>query len=97
MLFYWGRYEACLIIFTGKNAEKFGANLRTTGAISIPNLVRSFLPLIIILFKFLRRDVVFNNYITAAGVTGAIVLLMGFISVLNTKETFGMDMDFTEE
>ena len=59
--------------------------------------MRGFLPFIIILFKFLRGDVVFDNYITAAWVTGAIVLPIGFISVLNTKETFGMDMNFTEE
>ena len=61
-----GRYEACLIIFTGKSAEKFGTNLRATAAISIPNQERGFLPFIIILFKFLRGDVVFNIYITAA-------------------------------
>ena len=85
------------VLYITMSAEQFGTNLRATAAISIPNLVRGFLPLIIILFKFLRGDVVFNNYITAAWVTGAIVLLIGLISVLNTKETFGKDMDFIEE
>lgn len=85
------------VLYITMSAEQFGTNLRATAAISIPNLVRGFLPLIIILFKFLRGDAVFNNYITAAWVTGAIVLLIGFISVLNTKETFGKDMDFIEE
>jgi hypothetical protein len=85
------------VLYITMSAEQFGTNLRATAAISIPNLVRGFLPLIIILFKFLRGDTVFGNYITAAWVTGAIILLIGFISVLQTKETFGKDMDFIEE
>ena len=85
------------VLYITMSAEQFGTNLRATAAISIPNLVRGFLPLIIILFKFLRGDSVFNNYVTAAWVTGAIILLIGFISVLQTKETFGKDMDFIEK
>jgi MFS family permease len=85
------------VLYITMSAEQFGTNLRATAAISIPNLVRGFLPLIIILFKFLRGDTVLDNYITAAWVTGAIILLIGFISVLKTKETFGKDMDFIEE
>jgi MFS transporter, putative metabolite:H+ symporter len=85
------------VLYITMSAEQFGTNLRATAAISIPNLVRGFLPLILILFKFLRGDAVFNNYITAAWVTGAIILLIGFISVLQTKETFGKDMDFVEK
>ncbi len=85
------------VLYITMSAEQFGTNLRATAAISIPNLVRGFLPLIIILFKFLRGDTVLGDYITAAWVTGAIILLIGFISVLKTKETFGKDMDFIEE
>ncbi|MBL7739415.1 MAG: MFS transporter [Chitinophagaceae bacterium] len=78
------------------SAEQFGTNLRATAAISIPNLVRGFLPLIILLFKFLRDDSVFNNYVTGAWVTGIIVLVAGFLAVLYTKETFHKEMDFVE-
>ncbi len=85
------------VLYITMSAEQFGTNLRATAAISIPNLVRGFLPLIIILFKFLRGDTVLGNYVTAAWVTGTIILLIGFISVFNTKETFGKDMDFIEE
>lgn len=85
------------VLYITMSAEQFGTNLRATAAISIPNLVRGFLPLIILLFKFLRGDAVLNNYVTAAWVTGAIILLIGFISVLNTRETFGKDMDFLEK
>jgi MFS family permease len=85
------------VLYITMSAEQFGTNLRATAAISIPNLVRGFLPLIIMLFKFLRGDTIFGSYITAAWVTGVIILVIGFISVLYTKETFGKDMDFLEK
>ena len=85
------------VLYIMMSAEQFGTNLRATAAISIPNLVRGFLPLILLLFQFLRGASVLNNYLSAAWVTGAIILLIGFISVLYTKETFGKEMDFIEE
>jgi putative MFS transporter len=85
------------VLYITMSAEQFGTNLRATAAISIPNLVRGFLPLIIILFKFLRSDTVFSSYVTAAWVTGIVILLTGFISVLNTRETFGKELNFVEK
>lgn len=84
------------VLYITMSAEQFGTNLRATAAISIPNLVRGFLPLIMLLFRFLRSDTMFANYITAAWVTGIIILLVGFISVLYTKETFGKELDYVE-
>jgi MFS family permease len=84
------------VLYITMSAEQFGTNLRATAAISIPNLVRGFLPLIILLFKFLRSASVLNNYITAAWVTAIIVIITGLVSVLFTKETFHKDLDFVE-
>lgn len=87
------------VLYITMSAEQFGTNLRATAAISIPNLVRGFLPLIIFLFQFLRSGTLFNsadNYVTAAWITGVVVLLVGFIAVLYTKETFGKELDFVE-
>ncbi len=85
------------VLYITMSAEQFGTNLRATAAISIPNLVRGFLPLILLLFKFLRGNSMLNNYVTAAWVTGVIVLAIGFVSVLFTQETFGKELDFIEE
>lgn len=88
------------VLYIMMSAEQFGTNLRATAAISIPNLVRGFLPLILLLFKFLRSGILFNNnnnYVTAAWITGIIIIATGFISVLYTKETFGKELDFIEE
>ena len=84
------------VLYITMSAEQFGTNLRATAAISIPNLVRGFLPLMLILFQFLRNKNVLNDYVTAAWVTGFVVIAIGFISVLYTKETFGKDLNYVE-
>jgi len=85
------------VLYITMSAEQFGTNLRATAAISIPNLVRGFLPLILLLFQFLRSSNGLNDYLTAAWVTGIVIMVVGFISVLYTDETFGKEMDFVEK
>ena len=82
------------VLYITMSAEQFGTNLRATAAISIPNLVRGFLPLIILVLNLFEN--LFNDYITAAWVTGIVVMVTGLISVLYTKETFAKEMDFLE-
>ena len=53
--------------------------------------------LILILFQLLRSSSVLNSYVTAAWVTGIVVIIIGFIAVLYTEETFGRDLDFIEK
>lgn len=84
------------VLYITMSAEQFGTNLRATAAISIPNLVRAFLPLISILFRVLRGENMLNDYLTAAWVTGVVVMIIAFISALFTKETFAKDLDFVE-
>ncbi len=84
------------VLYIMMSAEQFGTNLRATVAISVPNLVRGFLPLMIILFQWLRSASVFNDFITGAWVTGVVVIITGLISVMYTRETFGKDLDFVE-
>ena len=84
------------VLYITMSAEQFGTNLRSTVAVSVPNLVRGFLPLMLLLFQFLRSNIVFNDYITGAWVTGIIILAIGIYSVIKTKETFAKDLDFVE-
>ena len=84
------------VLYITMSAEAFGTNLRATAAISIPNLVRGCLPLLLILFQFLRSEKVLDNYVTAAWVTGALVMCIGILAVINTKETFAKELDFVE-
>jgi len=75
-------------------AEHFGTNLRATAATTVPNMVRGSLPLIIILFNALKPSF---GYVTAAAVTGGVVMLISTISVVMTEETFGKDLNFIEQ
>jgi hypothetical protein len=85
------------VVYITMSAEQFGTNLRASAAISIPNIVRGFLPLIIILFQFLRGKLVLNNYVHGAMLTAVIVLSIGFAAVLFSKESFGKPLNFIEE
>jgi len=81
-------------LFVTMAAEHFGTNLRATAATTIPNMVRGSLPLIIILFNALNPGF---GYVTAAAITGVIVMLLSTVSVIMTEETFGKDLNFIEE
>jgi MFS family permease len=81
-------------IFVTMAAEQFGTNLRATAATTVPNMVRGALPLIIILFKWLRS---FNSYTTAGLITGIIVMLISLVATVRSHETFGKDLNYVEE
>ncbi|HEX6332614.1 MAG TPA: MFS transporter [Flavisolibacter sp.] len=80
-------------IFVTMAAEQFGTNLRATAATTVPNMVRGSLPLIILLFQWLRTSM---DYVTAGMVTGIIIMLITVISAAFSKETFGKDLNFVE-
>ena len=82
-------------IFVTMAAEQFGTNLRATAATTVPNMVRGSLPLMLLLFKGLQS--VTHNYVTAAWVTGAIVMSISILAAWFTEETFGKDLNYVEE
>jgi MFS transporter, putative metabolite:H+ symporter len=83
------------VVYITMSAEQFGTNLRASAAISIPNMVRGALPLIILLFKFTRGF--FDSYVTGGWVTGVILFAIGITAAVFTEETFGKDLDFVEQ
>ncbi len=90
------------VLYITMSAENFGTNLRASAAISIPNLVRVLLVPILFLFKFIRSDVFFtasdnSSYVTAAWIVGIVVMAIGFIAAVKTKDTFGKELDFVEK
>jgi MFS transporter, putative metabolite:H+ symporter len=83
------------VVYITMSAEQFGTNLRASAAISIPNMVRGALPLIILLFQFFRN--VFDDYVTGGWITGAILMSIAVLSAIHLEETFGKDLDFVEQ
>lgn len=80
-------------IFVTMAAEQFGTNLRATAATTVPNMVRGALPLIILLFQWLRS---FMPYTTAGWITGLIIMVITVIATAGAKETFGKDLAYVE-
>lgn len=80
-------------VFVTMAAEQFGTNLRATAATTVPNMVRGSLPLIIILFKWLRT---LTTYTAAGLITGVITMVIAVWAAVNTKETFGKDLKYVE-
>ncbi|HEV8286196.1 MAG TPA: MFS transporter [Chitinophagaceae bacterium] len=82
------------VLYITMSAEQFGTNLRATAAISIPNFVRGFLPLIILLFKGLRSTT--GNFVMGGWITGIIIMVIAVIAAWFTRESFGKDLNFLE-
>lgn len=82
------------VVYITMSAEQFGTNLRASAAISIPNMIRGALPLIILLFKFTRDQ--FGSYVTGGWVTGAILFAIAIPAAIFTRETFNRDLDYIE-
>ncbi len=81
-------------IFVTMAAEQFGTNLRATAATTVPNMVRGALPLIILMFKWLRS---FNDYVTAGLITGIVTMAISIIATVLSDETFGKDLNYVEK
>ncbi|MEP6713886.1 MAG: MFS transporter, partial [Ferruginibacter sp.] len=82
-------------IFVTIGAEQFGTNLRATAATTIPNMVRGTLPLMLLLFQWLRTTT--DSYITGAWITGAIIMTISITASFGLKESFNKDLNFLEE
>ncbi len=81
-------------IFVTMAAEQFGTNLRATAATTVPNMVRGSLPLTLALFNGLQF--LSLSYVTAAWVTGAIIMAISLVAAWYTEETFGKDLNYVE-
>ena len=83
------------VVYITMSGEQFGTNLRATAAVSIPNMIRGALPLIILLFHFLRDQL--GGYVYGGMITGALLMTVAIGSAIVTEETYGKDLDFIEE
>jgi MFS transporter, putative metabolite:H+ symporter len=83
------------VVYLTMGVEQFGTNLRASAAISIPNMVRGSLPLLLLFFKFSRNY--FQDYLMGAWVTGIVVFALALWAAYFMDETYGKDLDFLEK
>lgn len=82
------------VVYITMSAEQFGTNLRATAAVTIPNMVRGALPLILLMFKGLRNYT--GSYVTGAWITGIILMAIAVSAAWKIDETYGKELDFVE-
>jgi MFS transporter, putative metabolite:H+ symporter len=82
------------VIYITMSAEQFGTNLRATAAVTIPNMVRGALPLILLMFKGMRNYT--GSYVTGAWITGIILMVIAISAAWKIDETYGKELDFLE-
>ncbi len=58
-------------------------------------MVRGSLPLILLLFKFMRD--LFGSYVTGGWITGIMLMTIAILAAWRLEETFGKDLNFIEE
>lgn len=86
-------------MFVTVGAEQFGTNIRSTAATTIPNMVRGSLPLMVILYNYIKTEVYENSnsgILIAAIVVGIISFGLAFYATLTIEETHNKDLDFIE-
>ena len=76
-------------------AEQFGTNLRASAAISVPNMIRGSVPLLLLLFTLLRE--IFGDYLRGAWVTGLVILGLGLWAIISIQESYENELDFIEK
>ncbi len=81
-------------VFVTMAAEQFGTNLRATAATTAPNFVRGAVALLTTAFKAGKGEL---GIVGSAAAVGAVTLALAFVALLFLPETYGKDLDFTED
>lgn len=81
-------------VFVTVSAEQFGTNLRATAAVTAPNFVRGLTAVLTLAFRNLQPSL---DKVSAAALVGAVTILVAFIALTQLEETYGRDLDYTEQ
>lgn len=81
-------------MFVTMASEQFGTNIRATATTTAPNFVRGAVVLLTSLFQYLKEPV---GVVNSGIVVGIITMSAAFIALYFLPETYGRDLEFTEE
>jgi putative MFS transporter len=85
------------VLFVTIAAEQFGTNIRATVTTTVPNFVRGSLPLIILIYSYFR-DILFDGDVLKSGmIVGTILSVVSLLALWKLKETFHVDLDYSEK
>jgi sugar phosphate permease len=95
-------YGLCLLLgyaigywalFVTIAAEQFGTNMRATVATTVPNFVRGSVNIFTPLFLLWKNTAGVTG---AAGMVGALTIILALLAVWKMEETFSKDLNYTE-
>ena len=92
--FFLGLSVGFWALFVTVAAEQFGTNLRATVATTAPNFARGAVVGLVPAFKYLSAHL---GFLPGAAVLGGASLLVAFWAVRTLPESYGKDLDYTEE
>jgi len=81
-------------VFMSTASELFGTNIRSTVTTTSPNFVRGSLIFVTMLIDLAT---IFTGKIEAVIFVGGFIFLLAFLALRNLEETFGKDLNYTEE
>lgn len=96
LCFLMGSSVGYWVLFVTIAAEQFGTNIRSTVTTTAPNFVRGSLPLMILMYSFFRDSFFDGNILNAAMLTGSILSIISLFALSKLKETFSVDLDYSE-
>jgi putative MFS transporter len=85
------------VLFVTIAAEQFGTNIRATVTTTVPNFVRGSLPLIILIYSFFRDRLFEGNILKSGMIVGSLLSVISLLALWKLKETFHVDLDYTEK
>ncbi|MEJ7559401.1 MAG: MFS transporter [Pedobacter sp.] len=91
---FFGLFTGYWVVFVTMSAEHFGTNLRATVTTSVPNMVRGSLILVTLLFQFLVSHF---GVVNSGLIVAVLTVSIAYIALYNLDETYGRDLNFTEE
>jgi MFS family permease len=96
LCFLMGTSVGYWVLFVTIAAEQFGTNIRATVTTTVPNFVRGSLPLIILVYSYFRDSIFDGNILMSGMVVGAVITVVSLFSLSKLKETFSVDLDYSE-
>jgi putative MFS transporter len=85
------------VLFVTIAAEQFGTNIRATVTTTVPNFVRGSLPLIILIYSFFRDRLFEGDILKSGMIVGSLLSVVSLLALWKLKETFHVDLDYSEK
>ena len=96
LCFLMGTSVGYWVLFVTIAAEQFGTNIRATVTTTVPNFVRGSLPLIILVYSYFRDSIFDGDILMSGMVVGSVITVISLFSLSKLKETFSVDLDYSE-